>query len=43
MSFGLENVERVKKANSMVKPTDRPVVPDRPIMGKQNADVEEVI
>ncbi|CAO2838248.1 unnamed protein product, partial [Amaranthus hypochondriacus] len=42
LSFGLENVERVKKANSMVKPTDRPVVPDRPIMGKQNADVEEV-
>ncbi|XP_057526372.1 transcription initiation factor TFIID subunit 1 isoform X2 [Amaranthus tricolor] len=42
LSFGLENVERVKKANSMVKPTDRPVVPDRPVMGKQNADVEEV-
>ncbi|KNA26132.1 hypothetical protein SOVF_000270 [Spinacia oleracea] len=42
LSFGFDNAERVKKPFTMVKHIDMPVVPDGVIMGKQNADLEEV-
>lgn len=40
ISFGFDCAEQLKKPNTVVKQTDGPVLPEVPLVAKQNSDLE---